>query len=344
MNVFADYARGRNHVGNILSDAIGDVGDAVSSVTGDIGDAISSIPVVGGALASLGGDFRDFANTSFGHGFLVAITTYVTGGLQSELIPLIGPIGAQVGTVAFALPGVAAGQTFGQAWTSEFVSRSEQLAATVGTQVAGEYIQQYGKQLADQFTQLAAQAGQSVKAYAAQLQSAGVAEIQQLAAQLGVRADVLQSLIDYASGKLNMVTQAFESLPDALKNTIAAQYSNSIAGNSGITFLATTDTIAAYYNKMRAFDPTTGNITMTQTVEHTAGIHLQALPLVPLSSISVDAGVSMQHVLPVLAKVQPAIVAHQVAATSALPTSPAVKVAAYGGLAAVALLVGRFLL
>jgi hypothetical protein len=197
--------------------------DFVSDAFDDVWSAATSIPVVGDALSGLGSDFQDFARTSFGKGFLAAVTTYVTGGLQNEAISLIGPIGAQVGAVGLALPGISQGETFGTSWTQEFLSRTEQLVQIGGSQLAGELVAQYGPELAQKFQDAAAQAGFSsddLKGYAGQLEGLSSQEFQALANQLGVRADVLQLLSDYVSGTLHFSMPSWASLPAAEQSAL----------------------------------------------------------------------------------------------------------------------------
>lgn len=340
--------------------------DFISDAFDDIGDAISSIPVVGGVLSDLGDDFKSFAGTTFGKAFLVVITTYVTGGLQSGLTQLIGPIGAQVGTVAFALPGVSAGQTFGASWTSEFVSRTEQLVSIVGPGIAGQFVAQYGQQLADQFTALAKAAGfdpSQLAQYAQQLQSKGAAEIQALADACGVRADVLQSMIDYASGQLNMQTSPLT----AWANLSAAQQTAVTAGYKGLGIATDAASAQALYEEnrvaesaKRAFDPTTGKIIMSTTTINTGGIHLNAPTLLTkqatASEVISQVGVAKFSAAAASAKTAPtrtpaatvsvsptptvaelAVTAHPLAVTPMVsPTTfSAKKVAVGGGIAAV---------
>lgn len=120
---------------NPIDDASAVVGAAADITT----SAIDTIP--GGQDVRLAvdsavtGPVRDFANTAVGRTMLSALASTVTGGLA----PVLGP---QLATIAFALPGMAAGDDFVTAWTQEFGKRVEQTAAIVGASYAGPLVQE----------------------------------------------------------------------------------------------------------------------------------------------------------------------------------------------------------
>lgn len=104
--------------GNSLSDAWNAAVDAVPGAR-DVADAIDSVVT---------GPVRDFAHTAIGRVVLTAMASSLTGALA----PILGP---QLMTVAFALPGMAAGDDFLTAWTQEFASRVQKTADIMGADV-----------------------------------------------------------------------------------------------------------------------------------------------------------------------------------------------------------------
>jgi hypothetical protein len=197
--------RVRRRMGNIFEDAA----DFVSDTTGDVIDAVPGardvLDAVGDAVT---GPVRDFANTAVGRAMLSALATTVTGGLA----PVLGP---QLATVAFALPGLAAGQDFVSAWTQEFGSRVEQTAAIIGAEEA--------KALwSDQFDKAAAW----LSAHGAEtlLQM----PIEDLAKAAGIREDFAAFLVAGAAGDLNeFVASLFDTktgkrLPGVLQSMLDA--------------------------------------------------------------------------------------------------------------------------
>jgi hypothetical protein len=146
----ATYAMGDvfDVAGDIASGAAGIVtgaaGDVIDTVPGgrDVADAVDSVVT---------GPIRDFANTAVGRTVLTALASTVTGGLA----PVLGP---QLATVAFALPGLAAGNDFITSWMQAFGERVNQLADA--------YAQQAGPLINAELSK--------ASAYLDQLNSAGI--------------------------------------------------------------------------------------------------------------------------------------------------------------------------
>ncbi len=116
-------------IGWFGSDLVDEAGDAISSGWDAVVDTVPGAREVVDVVDSvLVGPVRDFAQSGVGRAMLTALATSVTGGLA----PVLGP---QLATVAFAIPGVAAGDDFITAWTQEFGSRVKQTAEIMGADV-----------------------------------------------------------------------------------------------------------------------------------------------------------------------------------------------------------------
>lgn len=171
------------------SDFVDSVGDALSSGWDAAVDAVPGArAVVDAADAVLVGPVRDFAHTAVGRTLLTALASSVTGGLA----PILGP---QLATVAFAIPGMAAGDDFVTAWTQEFGSRVNQTVQILGGDaVPPEWLGQLSK----------------AKDY---LASTGVdlsaIDWHALAQQAGIRDDVAAWLVAGATGALDDYTKHF---------------------------------------------------------------------------------------------------------------------------------------
>jgi hypothetical protein len=110
------------------------VGTAVVATQTDVGkDILEGIPgssvVAKGIQALITGPLKDFAGTPVGKMVLRAVATaaYMSG---------VGWVGPQLAALAFALPGLARGEGFAQAWVGEFVWRVEKLAEIMGASEA----------------------------------------------------------------------------------------------------------------------------------------------------------------------------------------------------------------
>ena len=135
-------------IGWFGSDLVDDVGDGISDGWNAVVDTVPGARDVVNVVDSvLVGPVRDFAQTGVGRALLTTLASSVTGGLA----PLLGP---QLATIAFAIPGMAAGEDFVTSWTQEFGSRVQQTAQIMGADVvpaewgdqlkkATDYINQY---------------------------------------------------------------------------------------------------------------------------------------------------------------------------------------------------------
>lgn len=92
-------------------------------------DAVHIIP----GVDWLGEELKDFANTAAGHWVLVVMASamypYTSGtwslgaGSYGTAAPIMISLGPQIGSLAWALPGVAKGDSFVTSWFTEFVNR-----------------------------------------------------------------------------------------------------------------------------------------------------------------------------------------------------------------------------
>lgn len=153
-------------IGNIFEDAWDLVSGAASDVWEGAGDAVRALPG-GDALLEAS---RDFANTSTGLTVLRAFSTTL-------YYSIAWPLGPQLASVAFAVPGLFRGDDFFQAWLSETKYRAETAVEMVGPGV----IDTFSSQLGDTLQKLANEYG------VGELADLGVAE---LAKRYNVREDV----------------------------------------------------------------------------------------------------------------------------------------------------------
>lgn len=109
--------------------ATGAAGDVLDTF-GEVASVIPFAPELGGALKDLiNGPLRDFANTPLGLVVFRAMATTIYG-------PLAWTIGPQVATLAFAVPGLARGDDFWEAWITELRWRAEETARTLAPSAA----------------------------------------------------------------------------------------------------------------------------------------------------------------------------------------------------------------
>jgi hypothetical protein len=101
-----------------IGDRVSDAGDAFSEVAA----VVPFAPELGGALRDvINGPLRDFARTPYGLAVLRAMSTTIYG-------PMAWTIGPQVASLFFALPGLARGDDFLEAWLTEVQWRAEETA------------------------------------------------------------------------------------------------------------------------------------------------------------------------------------------------------------------------
>jgi hypothetical protein len=97
----------------------------------------------------IAGPLKDWAGTDVGKTILRAMATSLSGGLANVL-------GPQLASVAFALPGLARGEAFDEAWWKEFTWRVEKTAEILGPAIA-EKIQNELKAAGSKLRTLAAE-------------------------------------------------------------------------------------------------------------------------------------------------------------------------------------------
>jgi hypothetical protein len=84
----------------------------------------------GDVVNAIGQTAQDFANSSVGHIILQAVASSAFG-------PFSAVLGPQLGSIAFALPGIVRGERFDQAYFKELAFRLTELASIMAPQVAG---------------------------------------------------------------------------------------------------------------------------------------------------------------------------------------------------------------
>lgn len=163
--------------------------DAVSSAWDDLKAAPGIGPIATALDDFASGPLKDFAQTTIGKVVLTAVS--------ANAYLLAAPaVGAQLAAVTFALPGVAAGESFAKAWTEAFLERvtalikyfvGQGIPDDVATSDAGEAL---------------SSGMQKVQDFAAQVNVTGMS-FQELAQRAGVRADVAALYLAQASGDLS---------------------------------------------------------------------------------------------------------------------------------------------
>lgn len=109
-----------------VGDRVSDAGDVFVDIAKDVPFA----PELAGALKDLvNGPFKDIVRSKYGIAVLRALSTTVYG-------PLAWSIGPQLASIAFAVPGLARGQDFWEAWFTEVSYRAEKSAEYIGGDAA----------------------------------------------------------------------------------------------------------------------------------------------------------------------------------------------------------------
>lgn len=326
-------------LGNIFGDAWGDVTSVVS-------DVVDEIPGASDALQFFGNEAQDFANTTFGQ---VCLRAFVTWTAYPALAGVLGP---QLAAVSFALPGVAKGDDFDQAWLGEFMYRLEKTAEIVGGDAANQAAAQF-QPIVDQLSQQAQNAGLDPQSFASNLEGIGAAKLQAMAQQLGVRADMLQTAIDYLA-KESGFANAAGSVTLVFHGLIPVPVTDPVPVNGGLSF-----------------DPATGNVlglANAQALTRAAvpRVNISAFLAIPLvrkpiastvraSTTKARTSIAAKSVFrsapkqPIVSAPPPAphtTDSHPLAAPVPASSSQRVvkTVGVVGGLAAAALLAARFLL
>jgi hypothetical protein len=174
-------------LGNIFEDAWDTVTDPITSAWDAAKSTVPGLQEISDAIdAAVSGPVRDFARGPIGRVMFSALASSLTGGLA----PILGP---QLATVAFALPGLAKGDDFVTAWTQEFAERAKTVAAQLGSEEAGDALNDaLGK-----LTAYAQTKGLDIAALVNQV------DWHALAAQLNIREDILAQVISGAIGDLD---------------------------------------------------------------------------------------------------------------------------------------------
>jgi hypothetical protein len=107
----------RARIGDVFSDAWDTVTDPVTSAWDDAKKVVPGLSDLSDAIDSFAsGPLKDFAKTAVGK----VVLTAISGGAYMAVAPAVG---AQLAAATFALPGMARGEKFAQAWTEAFVER-----------------------------------------------------------------------------------------------------------------------------------------------------------------------------------------------------------------------------
>ncbi len=116
--------------GEDVVDAASDVWDATGGEVVDLAVSVfEGLPTYGPLKDLVEGPLRDFAKTAVGRVVFRALATALTGSTAA----LLGP---QLATIFWAAPGLARGDNFVEAWTSEFADRAELTAIYFGAEPA----------------------------------------------------------------------------------------------------------------------------------------------------------------------------------------------------------------
>lgn len=221
-----------------------------NSISGAVDSLVSTVGDVPG-VSWAGEQLRDFASTSVGQWFLRIVASSVTGAL----VPYVGP---QLASIAFAIPGLAKGDTFASAWTQEEIWRIEQTAQILAGSVA---------------QQLSAAALAELQPYLDQLQGLSTqleTSVQQILADAGGTIPMAQNLIGqyvqrYGAQALARfsaeITHARQDITQAAWD--AVMHTNSFARDAVPSFTAPSPfdnvTIRAQAARPgKRFDPITG--------------------------------------------------------------------------------------
>lgn len=125
----------------------GDLVDAVADVVTSAFDRLPGSEALSHAVSDVWtGPLRDFAKTPLGVTVLTAVASAAYGPLAYALGGPYGlaNFGAQLATVTWALPGLARGENFYDAWIAEVKRRAEKTAEVVGGEAAASVVANIG--------------------------------------------------------------------------------------------------------------------------------------------------------------------------------------------------------
>lgn len=116
--------------------------DAWHTITAPIrlaGDVVEDVP----GFDVMSEAVQDFARTPIGKGVFRALSSSLFG-------PLAAVVGPQLATIAWAVPGLLAGDDFDRAWITEFQWRAQKTAETLGGDAAGAIVKEISPALFEQ--------------------------------------------------------------------------------------------------------------------------------------------------------------------------------------------------
>lgn len=173
----------------LVGSVFDDIGDAVTGTWDDLKNTVPGLGPISDALDNFAsGPLRDFASTIPGK----IVLTAVSGGAYMAASPVVG---AQVAAAVFALPGMAKGDSFVQAWTEAFVER---LSALISYFIAQGIPQEAAT---TKVGQIVNQGLDKLKPFADKLALANW-DVQKLAELAGVREDLAAYYLAQATGDL----------------------------------------------------------------------------------------------------------------------------------------------
>lgn len=130
--------------GSDIVDAVVDVAtsaiDKTKAALKDVGNAVSSLPGGNWVVDAINQGAQwthDLANTPVGTVLFRALASTLYGPLAGSLGFAFGP---QLASITWALPGLAKGDTFEEAWTTEFIYRAKTTAEILGAGPAADAI------------------------------------------------------------------------------------------------------------------------------------------------------------------------------------------------------------
>lgn len=212
-----------------VSDAWDSVTDVATSVADRAAGAFEAIPGSGWVVdlvKTATGPAGDFARSEVGQVVLRAIATTLTGGLA----PVLGP---QLATVAWAVPGLAKGDSFTESWLNEFQWRVEKTAEIAGADLGKLVGEQLTRVLGNEAFRQAVAAGEQLSELARKF---GVREDVAAMASDAVRATAEQYrrelFPDYATGKRVALAQRMSASSLLSQRTSVARYLRPVSAAS----------------------------------------------------------------------------------------------------------------
>jgi hypothetical protein len=170
--------------------------------------AVSSVARWVPGVSWFGDQLKDFANSTGGKIVMTALTSLSFDALSSALsvFTIAAP---QIASLTFAIPGLARGEPFFQAWLVEFLSRVKQTIEILGGQIGADVGKEMMAQIMPAYNQIVGALGNPndvLNKVLTNLSAQGMS-VQQIAKLTGIRTDVFQSAIDAAKKQVSSFGQ-----------------------------------------------------------------------------------------------------------------------------------------